>query len=106
MDVHEDRTFQERDWQIFFFSQQTVRSVRTKNNVLQGNSEIYLECRTINLLMCDFIRYEMYLNTRIYPEMIPTRNAPHFFHVHWFISGPLQAKYSIQRNSVVENDKK
>ena len=55
MDADEDRTFQERDWQIFFFSEQTVRSVRTKNNVLRGNSEIYLEWRTINLLMCDFI---------------------------------------------------
>ena len=73
MDVAEDRTFQERDWQIFYFSEQTVRSVWTKNNVLQGNSEIYLECRTINLLMCDFISYEIYLNAKIYPEMIPTQ---------------------------------
>ena len=56
--------------------------------------------------MCDFISYEIYLNAKIYPEMIPTRNGPNFFHVHWFISGPLQAKYSIQRNSIVENNKK
>lgn len=87
-------------------SGQTVRSVRTKNNVLQGNSEIYLECRTINLLMCDFTSYEIYLNSKIYPEMILTRNDPHFFRVQRFISEPLQAKYSTQRNSVVENNKK
>ena len=37
--------------------------------------------------------------------MIPTRDDPHFFHVHRFISGPLEAKYSIQRNSVMENNK-
>lgn len=90
MDVDEDRAFQERDWQIFFFSGQTVRSVRTKNNVLQGNLEIYLECRTINRLMCDFISYEIYLNSKIYPEMILTRNDPYFFRVHLLISGPLR----------------
>ena len=106
MDVDEDGKFQERWLANIFFSGQTVRSVRTKNNVLQGNSEIYLECRTINLRMCDFISYEIYLNAKIYPELIPTRNDPHFLHVHRFISGPLQAKYSIQRNSVVENNKK
>ena len=49
--------------------------------------------------MCDFIR------NKIYQEMIPTRNDPHFFRVYLFIPGPLQAKYSIQRNSVMENNK-
>ena len=55
--------------------------------------------------MCDFISDEIYLKSKIYLEMIPTRNDPHFFRVDPSVHfGPLQAKYSIQRNSIMENN--
>ena len=60
MDVGVDIDDQKGDWQITFFSGQTVCSVWTKINVLQGNSDIYLESRTLNLFMCDFISEEIY----------------------------------------------
>ena len=53
--------------------------------------------------MCDFISDKNYLkSTKKWsrPEIIPI-----FFRVHRFISGPLQAKYSIQRCSIMENNK-
>lgn len=106
MDVGVDIDDQKGDWQIIFFSGQTVCSVWTKINELQGNSDIYLECRTLNLFMYDFISEEIYLKSKIYQELIPTRHNPHFFCVHLFISGPLQEKYSIQRNSITKNGKK
>ena len=66
------------------------------NENITSVSEIYLQSKTVKLLMCDFISDEIYPKSAkkwSRPDMIPI-----FFRVHRLISGPLQAKYSMQRN--------
>lgn len=48
--------------------------------------------------MCDFISDEIHLKYKIYPEMIPTRNDPHFFRVDLvFISGLYRQSTAFKR---------